>query len=189
MLKKILLLFLIFFLVFIGYFFIGRAPQAKEIKWGVNFSKKQAQSLGLDWKAVFISLLEDMGVRNFKIITHWDLIEVQEGQYDFNDLDWQIEKLVDSGAKAFLALGMKTPGWPECHIPEWAGGFEKEKQQELILNFLENIVLRYKDSSAIWAWQVENEPFFPLGECPWVDNDFLKKEIDLVKSLDDKNRP
>ncbi|GAH45089.1 unnamed protein product, partial [marine sediment metagenome] len=44
-------------------------------------------------------------------------------------------------------------------------------------------VLRYKDSKAIEYWQVENEPFFPFGECPWVDKNFVKKEIDLVKSL------
>ena len=38
-------------------------------------------------------------------------------------------------------------------------------------------------------WQVENEPFFPFGECSWADKDFLKKEIALVKSLDLKGRP
>jgi len=184
-----LFIILIFLLILIGYFFVGKVPQAKEIKWGVNFSQKQAENLGLDWQAVFISLIGDMGVRNFKIITHWDLIEVEERRYSFDDLDWQIEKIEESGAKAFLALGMKTPGWPECHIPEWAGTLNKQKQQEVILDFLKNIVLRYKDSSAIWAWQVENEPFFPFGECPWVDKSFLKKEIDLVKSLDAQNRP
>ena len=41
----------------------------------------------------------------------------------------------------------------------------------------------------VWAWQVENEPFFPFGECPWVDRNFLRQEINLVKSLDIQNRP
>jgi len=36
---------------------------------------------------------------------------------------------------------------------------------------------------------VENEPFFPFGKCPPPDEEFLREEIDLVKSLDDKNRP
>ena len=49
---------------------------------------------------------------------------------------------------------------------------------------LEKIVLRYRDRASILAWQVENEPFFPFGECPWRDKKFLKKEIELVKSLD-----
>ena len=38
-------------------------------------------------------------------------------------------------------------------------------------------------------WQVENEPLFPFGECPWVDKKFLEKEIELAKSLDSKKRP
>jgi len=81
-------------------------------------------------------------------------------------------------------MGMKTIGWPECHLPEWAKELNKEEQQENILKYLEEIVLRYKDSKAIKYWQVENEPFFPFGECPWKDESFLKKEIELVKSLD-----
>ena len=31
---------------------------------------------------------------------------------------------------------------------------------------------------------MENEPLFPFGDCPWVDKDFLKKEVELVRSLD-----
>ena len=53
---------------------------------------------------------------------------------------------------------------------------------------IEEIVLRYNDSSVIKIWQVENEPFFPFGDCPWTDKDFLKEEISLVKSLDSKGR-
>jgi hypothetical protein len=36
---------------------------------------------------------------------------------------------------------------------------------------------------------VENEFFFPFGECPWSDINFLKKEVSLVKSLDLQKRP
>ena len=49
--------------------------------------------------------------------------------------------------------------------------------------------LRYKDFDAISMWQVENEPFFPFGECVWSDPEFLKEEVALVKSLDSKARP
>lgn len=60
---------------------------------------------------------------------------------------------------------------------------KKELEKEA-LDFLNKIVLRYQDSKAIWAWQIENEPFFPFGECPKIEKDFVKKEIELVKSLD-----
>ena len=81
---------------------------------------------------------------------------------------------------------MKTLGWPECHLPKWAKGLDREEQQEQVLQLLEQIVNRYKDSGVIEYWQVENEPFFPFGQCPWKDKEFLKEEIKLVKSLDDR---
>jgi len=189
LLKYFSLALLAIILLFAGYFFVGSVESAKEITWGVNFSQKQAEALGLDWQETYLALFDDLGVRNLKLITYWDLLEKDEGQYDFGDLDWQIEKANEYGVKALLVIGMKTPGWPECHIPEWAKGLGKEEQQAEILKLLEKIVLRYKNESGIWAWQVENEPFFPFGECPRQDKDFLKKEIALVKSLDDKNRP
>jgi len=83
-----------------------------------------------------------------------------------------------------LVVGMKTPRWPECHIPGWANELTKNEQQEEILEMLEVVVKRYRDSEVIWAWQVENEIFFEFGVCPWLDEDFLIKEVELVHSLD-----
>jgi len=188
-LKLILLGFLVFVLFFISCFFIGETKPAEKIAWGVNFSQKHSRDLGLDWQENYLALIDDLGTKNIKLATYWDLIETKEGQYNFQDLDWQIKTAEEKGTKLLLVIGMKTPRWPECHIPQWAKNLTKKEQQEKILKMLENTVLRYKDSEAIWAWQVENEPFFPFGECLWVDKNFLKKEIELVKSLDFQNRP
>jgi hypothetical protein len=54
------------------------------------------------------------------------------------------------------------------------------------LDYIKVLVERYKNSKAIWAWQVENEPFFPFGECPKIEKDLVKREIQLVKSLDSR---
>jgi len=187
--KKVLLFILFLILIFLGYLFIGEAPRAKEITLGVNFSQKHAKDLGLDWKETFLALFDDLKARNFKIAAHWDLIEPEDGKFYFDDLDWQIGELEKRGAKAFLVIGMKTTRWPECHIPSWAINLGKSQQQEKILRMLEKVVLRYKDSPSIWAWQIENEPFFPFGICPWVDKKFVKKEVNLVKLLDPQKRP
>ena len=187
--KKIFLVIFLIILFFAGYLFIGRAPEVEKTKWGVNFSHKHARDLGLDWKENYLALIDDLGVKNIKLAVYWDLIEKEEGFYDFQDLDWQIKTAEKKGVELFLVMGMKVPRWPECHIPDWAEQLDKEKQQEKILKLLKEVVLRYQDSSAIWAWQVENEIFFPFGNCPWSDRDFLKKEIDLVRSLDMQKRP
>lgn len=190
-LKNIFFGIILFLVILLCYFFIGTPPRAKKISWGVNFSQGHAQYLGLDWKENYTALLDDLKVKNLKVAAHWDLIEPERDNYDFQDLDWQIIEAQKREAKILLVIGMKTPRWPECHIPKWAAGLSKEEQQAEILKMLEKTVVRYNDygTGTIWAWQVENEPFFPFGECPWVDKNFLKKEINLVKSLDHYNRP
>ncbi|PIQ92440.1 MAG: hypothetical protein COV69_02605 [Parcubacteria group bacterium CG11_big_fil_rev_8_21_14_0_20_39_14] len=57
------------------------------------------------------------------------------------------------------------------------------------MQYIKEIVNRYKESEVIWAWQVENEPFFKFGECPKISKEFLKKEINLVGVLDSYERP
>lgn len=185
----VLLIFLILSVSLFGYLFVGKSPKAENIGWGVNFSQKQAGDLGTDWREVYLALLDDLGARKIKLATYWSLIESSEGKYNFDDLDWQIEEARKRDAKMILVVGMKTPRWPECHVPDWAKNMPKKSQQEKVLAFLKETVNRYKGNQTIWAWQVENEPFFPFGECPWKDKNFLKKEINLVKSLDSQKRP
>ena len=173
----------------IGFFFVGSPPRAEKIVWGVNFSQKHAEGLGLDWQQIYSALIDDLGAKNIKLATYWDLIEKEEGNYDFTDLDSQIGEAEQKEVSLLLVIGMKSPRWPECHIPEWAKGLNKEEQQKNILELLEETVLRYSSSPAVTMWQIENEPFFPFGECPWVDKEFLKEEVELVKSLDKEKRP
>ena len=165
-------------------FFIQKAPVAERITWGVNFSQMQSQNLGLDWKANYSALLDDMGVRNIKIITNWNFVEPKKAEYYFDDVDWQVSQAQARGAKMIYVVGMKTGRWPECHVPDWASGLSKQAQQDSILDYIKASILRYKDSPSIVAWQAENEPLFNFGKCPWYDKNFLIKEVALIKSLD-----
>ena len=117
-LKMILLISLIIILTLIAYFFIGFSKKAENITWGVNFSQKHSQNFGLDWKEVYLAILDDLGVKNIKLATYWDLIEREEGKYYFNDLDWQVKQAEEKGANLILVIGMKVPRWPECHEPQ-----------------------------------------------------------------------
>jgi hypothetical protein len=190
--KKILkiILLIVGMLIFslFCFFFIGKTEPAEEINWGVVFSQKHSELLGLDWRKNYLAILDDLKAKNLKLIAYWDLIEKEPEVYDFSDLDWQINEAQKRGAKILLVFGRRVPRWPECHIPKWAL-LPKNIHKERLLHFIKVLVQRYKDNPAIWAWQVENEPFFPFGKCPPPDETFLKEEIRLVKSLDDKKRP
>lgn len=187
-LKMTIIILLILILIIISYFFIGFPKPRQDIVWGVNFSYKHAQSLGLDWKDVYRAILDDLGVKNIKLATYWDFIEGERDNYYFDDLDWLIKEAESREVGLIVVIGMKTPSWPECHLPDWAKNLTKEEQQKEILRTIEQIVLRYKGSKAIKYWQVENEPFFPFGQCPWRDDNFLKEEIKLVKILDPERK-
>ncbi|MCX6760518.1 MAG: beta-galactosidase [Candidatus Nealsonbacteria bacterium] len=189
MIKNIFKMILIILLFVIAFFFIGNPPKPEKIIWGINFSQKHAQNLGIDWKESYSALIDELGVRNIKLAVHWDLIEPRQGEYDFSDLDWQIKKAEEKEVNIVPIIGMKVPRWPECHVPQWAKNLSKEDQQKEISGMLKEIIERYKGSPSIKQWQVENEPLFSFGECQWIDKDFLKKEIDLVKSLDEQKRP
>ncbi len=179
-----LAIILVLLLAVFYYFFVGSAPVAKNITWGVNFSKMQAENLKLDWKKTYLAIINDLGAKNIKLHTQWDWIEGQKGEYYFDDIDWQINRAEESGVKIIYVLGMKSGRWPECHIPGWASILPKEKQQEELLDYIREVVIRYKNSKAIAYWQAENEPLLDFGECPWRDKNFLIKEVNLIKSLD-----
>ncbi|MDP3093150.1 MAG: hypothetical protein Q8N16_00090 [bacterium] len=187
--KRLLISLFLFLLAVFSYFFVGRAPKAEKIAWGVDFSQKHAENLGLIWQEAYLALLEDLNVKNLKISTSWDLLEREKRFYDFSDLDWQIDQAGIREAKILLVIGMKTPRWPECHLPDWAKTLPKQEREKAVLDLLEKIVLRYRENPVVWAWQVENEPLFDFGDCPPPDKIFLKKEVDLVKKLDSRQRP
>ncbi|MCK9393637.1 MAG: hypothetical protein WCX30_01450 [Candidatus Paceibacterota bacterium] len=183
--KYILMVILVLIVIVFIYFFVGFSKPANKVNWGVNFSVKQTEFLGLDTHETYLALLDDLKIKNVKISVHWDEIQPNSlYDYDVEEVDWEIREAEKRNVKVILAIGMKTPRWPECHLPQWARNQSKEDQQESILRMITFLVERYKGSSTVTAWQVENEPFLNFGACPWYDRNFLKKEIALVKDLD-----
>lgn len=158
------------------------------IAWGVTFSAPYARYFDLDWKKVYIDILDDLGVRALRIPAYWEEIEPQRGNYRFDDLDWQLQEAKKRNTFVILAVGKKLPRWPECHSPDWAKNLSQEDLDGAAQNYIKTVVRRYKSYSAVKYWQIENEPFFAFGEgCKEISRDTLKQEIALVKSLD--NRP
>ena len=178
---------IIFLVVFYITLMYGVGFDRKNVNWGIDFSQMQAEALGLDWQETYLAIINDLGAKNIKLHTQWDFVEGKKDDYYFDDIDWQIEQAEKNKVNIIYVLGLKTGRWPECHDPDWVQGLTKQKQQDEVIEYMTEVVNRYKDSKSIIYWQVENEPLLQFGECPswYYDNvDFLKKEVDLVKSLD-----
>lgn len=153
---------------------------------GVTFIADYAQSFELDPKETMQAMIDELGMRRFRLVSYWDKIEAQKGQYDFTELDWQFKKAEESNSKVSLALGLRQPRWPECHMPKWALNEPKEVWYPELRKFMVAVVERYKTSPALESYQLENEYFLEVfGECTDFERQRLIEEYDLVKQHDD----
>ncbi|MBI1839033.1 MAG: EamA family transporter [Candidatus Colwellbacteria bacterium] len=162
--------------------------QNRPVTWGVTFSDKYSRALGLDWQNNFDAIVTDLRPKKMRLIAYWDEIEKERGKLDFSDLDWQLSRARENGISVILVLGLRTPRWPECHVPSWAEGLTTENREHALREYIPRIIERYYNDSEILAWQVENEPFLQFGLCEKRGTDFLEKEVALVRSLD-SSRP
>lgn len=157
---------------------------------GSSFSIKYAQELGLDWKETYLALLEDIDIPSLRLMSYWDEYEKENDVYDFETLDWQMDKAQENGAKVSLAIGLRQPRWPECHQPNWADNLAYDEWKQELEEYIAVVVNRYKDHPALESYQLENEAFNQwFGICDIQDRKVLRErlvdEFELVKSLDD----
>lgn len=152
--------------------------------YGVSFSAPHADWIGPGWRETYDALLDDLGVKRLRLNAYWDRIEPKEGEFDFVDLDYQVDRAGKKGAKVILSVGRKLPRWPECHEPDWVKSRSEEEKQKKILEMLWVVVERYEDHPSLTMWQLENEPLFDFGGCPPEDRAFLAQEEAVIRSLD-----
>ena len=163
-------------------------PIPAEIQYGMSFNTLYARELGLDWRQTYNALLDDLQVRHLRLAAHWPMIEPEPGVYNFQELDYQIDRAEEVGAEVILAVGRRLPRWPECHIPSWARDLSWSAKQDHLRDYMRAVITRYQDRPHITYWQVENEPFlevFAFEHCGPLDRDFLHEQIELVRELDD----
>jgi hypothetical protein len=156
---------------------------------GVSFIPAYAESLGVNPEQAMDALLDDVGVRHFRLVSYWDQGEPSPGSYDFSQTDWQFKKAESRGAKVTLSLGLRQPRWPECHMPEWAKTQDYQQWGPRLEAYTQAVVERYKNSPALDSYQVENEYFLKgFGICETIphsmDRQRLVDEYNLVKRLD-----
>lgn len=181
----ILLLLLTFAAPFIVFFALRPVPQ-ENINYGITFSNKYAEEIGLDWKDTYISIMDDLGIDNLRLVAYWDDIESTRDQYDFTDIKWQLAEAEKRNIPVILTLGKKVPRYPECFPPDWWRDIEDEEiRNSELLEYIEIAVKELQGYTNIEKWQVENEPFFPFGHCPHeIKYNMVKREVEVVRKLD-----
>jgi len=155
------------------------------LQMGATFIPDYAKQLGLDPKATMDASIHDLGINRFRLVSYWEDIESSPGHYDFTELDWQFAKADAAGAKVSLAIGLRQPRWPECHMPDWASKEPKTQWEGQLDTFISAIVERYKNNPALQSYELENEYFLKVfGVCTDFSRDRLVYEYNLVKKSD-----
>ena len=152
---------------------------------GATFIAPYARFYGLDAEEVFLAMTDDLGFEHLRLVSYWNMHEPEPGEYDFSDLDWQFELAEERGVDVSLAIGLRQPRWPECHKPDWAKDTPYDEWYPALLDYMEQTILRYKDSPALSTYQLENEFLLEVfGECPDHSRERLIEEFEFVKELD-----
>jgi hypothetical protein len=156
---------------------------------GVSFVADYATSLGVDPHDTFNAMINDLHVKNFRLVSYWSDIEKSPGQYDFSELDWEFDQAEAAHAKISLSVGLRQPRWPECHAPSWIDTTKPvDIWQPQLEAFMTTVINRYKNSPALGSYQLENEYFLKgFGTCTNFDRSRLVSEYNLVKKLDPKH--
>jgi hypothetical protein len=153
------------------------------MRFGTTFSEPYIESLGLNPRGAFRVIARELCLQTIRICAYWDRTEPELGRFDFETLDWQLDEAAKAGLEIILTVGQKAPRWPEYHLPSWTSPTDPAFERHL-LRFVETTVNRFRDAP-VSVWQVENEPYVEFGG-PRIDEGLLRREIDLVRSLDSR---
>ena len=158
----------------------------KPYSLGVTYIDGYARSFGLNPHETYLAILNDLGVKQLRLVSYWDVIEPSQGNYNFKELDWQMLQAQKHGAVVSLSVGLRQPRWPECHAPGWVDISRPQAEwQPQLETFMTAVVNRYKNNSALGSYQLENEYYNAVfGECHNSDRGRLAHELALVHRLD-----
>jgi hypothetical protein len=194
-----LLLTSVYWLGQLGWY---RTATAGNPEFGVNFSCKQTEYLGLACEPAFVRILDDLGVRHVRISAYWSDIERRPGDYDFRSVDRLLDIARSRDALVTVSIGMRAQRYPEFWFPTWLrrqAGLSAEELPEdnpmvrpALLAYLKVAAEHIGAHPAVEAIQVENEPFVPsyAYETRWrIRPEFLAEEIALVRANDPGGHP
>ncbi len=164
---------------------------------GISFRPRQVEAFGLGGPATLDSLLA-YPFELLRLGAYWDRIETSAGEFDTQELDWQLAAAERAGKMVILSLGpIKNFGYPEYYVPKHQlerplreGSLVRPDGHTSLLSaakrFICRVVTKYRSRESVVAWQLEHEAVDPLGfEHSWrLSRDFVESELVTLRDCD-----
>lgn len=156
------------------------------LKIGTTFVPNYSRYFESEPKEVLSAMINDLGIKRFRLVSYWNVHEPQPDQYDFSELDWQFDMIEEAGGEIALAIGLRQPRWPECHGPQWAMDKPMTEWSQDLNEYMGVTIDRYKGRDVLVEYQLENEFLLTVfGDCPDHSRQRLIDEYNYVKTKDD----
>ncbi len=130
-----------------------------------------------EWTKEISADLEHMARNGFTsvgIMMDWEMVEPHENEFDFSRFDPAMEKAKDLGLSVVLwPWEEPQPEWVAKNHPDWRweaedgtrpplGSWHHPEFQQHVHLFIQKVVERYRDNSAVLMWNVGIEPMYRI---------------------------
>ena len=171
---------------------------------GVTFRPSQARWFGINPYEVYDYLLsENIGIIRLGI--YWNKVLKPDGSIDLSSVEKLVRLASQKNKKVIVSVGMKAPGYPEYYIPSKLTPNVPDGSvlslHNTNLDFQGNLISFINTSSssisswqeqygAIYAIQLENEPFLKNGINRWsISEDLISLEFNTLQGNVRNNIP
>ncbi len=172
-------------------------PNGPKPLYGFSYSFENTAWFGLDPKKTLIELYDCCKFSWVRLPFYWDTMIDKNGELRIEDLEFAITEAKKRNIKVVVTLGLKTPYYPEFHLPKHIQDQIKFGQivdinhpvvQDL-LKLDQKVVLELSRYDNIAYWQVENEPLLANINNIKINPNLIAAEVDLVRKTDPMKRP
>lgn len=195
MVVRVILILFFILVSFVARAFAYPIPQRRfdpnfRPQYGVSYSFEQAEWYGLDPRDNYLAMLGEFKFSWVRLPFFWN-------QQNIDDLKFAIEEAGKRNVKVIIALGAKTPYFPEYHLPkEIADQIEfgqlidtDHPVADEILAIDRQVVESLAIYDNIIAWQVENEPLIGNVNRLKINPALIAAEVDIIRQSDPAKRP
>lgn len=200
MVIRILFVLFLFLVIYVARAFVSPIPHRNSLAslendnkkplYGVSYSFEQAGWFGLDPRSSYTKLLDEFDFDWVRLSFYWD-------KYNFDDLKFAIREAAKRDVDVIVALGAKTPYFPEYKWPseiksrvKFGDTIDlKHPVAGDIVEIDKSVVRELSSFDNIIFWQVENEPLIGNVNRWKIDPTLVAAEVEVVRKTDPKKRP